>query len=91
VRSPRRWISGSRALPVHGIQANASPAGARLAGLGRRSAALGTLFAPARRPSEFRANDRGCRRHPVGFRTFRTHLPTPTNRAAGLTTGDPPP
>ena len=57
----------------------------------RRSAALGTLFLSAHRSSAFRTSDRGCRRHPVGFRTFRTHLPTPTNHAAGPTTGDPPP
>jgi len=50
-----------------------------------------TFLARAHRPSPFRTNDGGCRRHPVGFRTFRTHLPTPTNHAAGPTTGDPPP
>lgn len=53
-------------------------------------AAWHTFSAGAPIPA-FRTNDRGCRRHPVGFRTFRTHLPTPTNHAAGPTTGDPPP
>src|SRR5690606_23325904 len=42
-------------------------------------------FSPrSRLPAPWPARRR-CRRRPVGFRTFRTHLPTPTNRASPTT------
>lgn len=90
VRPARGGIPGSRA-DLRTRQAAASP---RPGSAGRSrteaGAAWHTFSAGVPIPA-FRTTDQGCRRHPVGFRTFRTHIPTPTNHAAGPTTGDPPP